>query len=156
MIAGTSCATGKFFNLRRFTKSRFEEPAGGGGQLPYWFEESLLAYVRETDIIRLRQENLISEASMRNPHTKAIFDILERGQGELWLALSWRHYMCWFADMERRISRGHVDVRALLQQVEQHWRLLEDRDVLLEEPRNDGSWVRPWRQAFSDFRKLLG
>lgn len=151
----TSCATGKFFNLRRFTKSRFEEPAGGGGQLPYWFEESLLAYLRETDVIRIRQENLISEASLRNPHSQEILDLLGRGQGEPWLALSWRHYMCWFADMERRISRGHVDVRAMLHQVEQHWRVLEDRDVLLEEPRNDGSWIRPWRQALSDFRKLL-
>lgn len=36
--AGAShCGTGKFFNLRRFTKSRFEEPSGGGGQLPYFF-----------------------------------------------------------------------------------------------------------------------
>ncbi len=83
-------------------------------------------------------------------------NLLDRGQGEPWLALSWRHYMCWFADMERRITRGHADVRAMLQQAEQHWRTLEDRDVLLEEPRNDGSWIRPWRQALSDFRKLLG
>ena len=152
----TSCATGKFFNLRRFTMSRFEEPAGGGGQLPYWFEESLLAYLRESDVIRVRQENLISEASLRNPYSQPILDIIDRHQGEPWLALSWRHYMWWFADIERRITRGHVDVRAVLQQIEQHWRLLEDHDVLLEEPRNDGSWIRPWRQALSDFRKLLG
>src|SRR5215212_6447213 len=32
----TSCATGKFFNLRRFTSSRFEDASEGGGQLPYW------------------------------------------------------------------------------------------------------------------------
>ena len=33
--AGAShCATGKFFNLRRFTRARFEEPGQGGGQIP--------------------------------------------------------------------------------------------------------------------------
>ncbi len=153
-VAGaTSCATGKFFNLRRFTKSRFEEPASGGGQLPYWFEESLLAYLREPDVIRIRHENLLSEASLRNPHSQPILDVIEIGQGDAWLALSWRQYMYWFADMERRITLGQVDVRAVLHQVEQRWRLLEDHDVLLEEPRNDGSWIRPWRQSLSDFRK---
>src|SRR5258706_398830 len=36
----TACATGKFFNVRRFTRSRFEDKEEGGGNLPYWFEES--------------------------------------------------------------------------------------------------------------------
>src|SRR5579872_2303056 len=53
--AGASCcASGKFFNLRRFTKQRFEEPsATGGGQLPYWFEEALMAFLRQGDLIRV-------------------------------------------------------------------------------------------------------
>ncbi len=52
-VAGaTACATGKFFNLRRFTPGRFDEPSGGGGQLAYWFEESFLAYLREPDLVR--------------------------------------------------------------------------------------------------------
>lgn len=67
----TSCATGKFFNLRRFTKSRFEEPAGGGGQLPYWVEESLFAYLRETDVLRVRDEGLIADASRRKPSSRS-------------------------------------------------------------------------------------
>ncbi|MEA2163767.1 MAG: hypothetical protein QOK37_1894 [Thermoanaerobaculia bacterium] len=148
----TACATGKFFNLRRFTKSRFEEPAGGGGQLPYWVEESLFAYLRETDVIRVRGENLISDASTRNPFSQPIFNAIERG--EPWLALSWRHYMWWFADFEQRMTRGDADPRSLLQQAENNWLALQDRDVLFEEPRNNGSWVRPWRQALADFRKL--
>ena len=49
-------ATGKFFNLRRFTRGRFEEPGEkGGGQIPYWFEQSLLAFLRQADILRLRR-----------------------------------------------------------------------------------------------------
>ena len=148
----TSCATGKFFNLRRFTKSRFEEPAGGGGQLPYWLEESLFAYLRETDVIRVRDEGLISETSMRNPLRQAIFDAIE--SGEPWLAHSWRFYMWWFADFEARMTRGEADPRFLLQQAENNWLTLQDRDVLFEEPRNNGSWIRPWRQALADFRKI--
>lgn len=148
----TACATGKFFNLRRFTKSRFEEPAGGGGQLPYWIEESLFAYLRETDVLRVRDEGLISETSMRNPLRQPIFNAIDRG--EAWLALSWRHYMWWFADFEGRMARGEADPRFLLQQPENNWLTLQDRDVLFEEPRNNGSWIRPWRQALADFRKL--
>lgn len=148
----TACATGKFFNLRRFTKSRFEEPAGGGGQLPYWIEESLFAYLRETDVIRVRDEGLISETSMRNPFRQPIFDAIDAGQP--WLALSWRHYMWWFADFEARMVSGEADPRFLLQQAETNWLTLQDRDVLFEEPRNNGSWIRPWRQALADFRKL--
>lgn len=81
----TSCATGKFFNLRRFTRSRFEEPAAGS-QLPYWVEESIFAYLRETDVLRVRDEGLISEASRRNPLHDPIFEAIDRG--EPWLALS--------------------------------------------------------------------
>ena len=150
----TSCATGKFFNLRRFTKSRFEEPASGGGQLPYWIEESLFAYLRETDVIRVRDEGLISETSTRNPVSQPIFDAIAAGQP--WLALSWRHYMWWFADFEGRAARGEIDLRFLLQQAENNWLTLQDRDVLFEEPRNNGGWIRPWRQALADFRKLSG
>jgi hypothetical protein len=52
-----NCGTSKFFNLRRFTPSRFDEPpGGGGGQLPYWFEQSLLGFLREADIRRLQRE----------------------------------------------------------------------------------------------------
>src|SRR5690606_20601909 len=45
----TACATGKFFNLRRFTPSRWEPPGQGGGQVPYWAEEALMAFLRESD-----------------------------------------------------------------------------------------------------------
>ncbi len=52
------------------------------------------------------------------------------------------------------MARGEADPRSLLQQAENNWLALQDRDVLFEEPRNNGSWVRPWRQALADFRKL--
>jgi hypothetical protein len=56
------CATGKFFNLRRYTKSRYDLSPGGGGQLPYWFEHNLLAFLRQEDVLLLKRrgyDNLI-------------------------------------------------------------------------------------------------
>jgi len=55
--AGAShCATGKFFNLRRFTRGRFEaEGDDGGRNVPYWFEQGLLAFIREADLAALRR-----------------------------------------------------------------------------------------------------
>lgn len=68
----TACASGKFFNLRRFTRQRFEEPKEGGGQLPYWFEEALLAFLRQGDLLRIRRLKLVSEANKRNPFAMEI------------------------------------------------------------------------------------
>ena len=67
--AGAShCATGKLFNLRRFTRTRFEEPRGqGGGQLPYWFEESLMAFLRQSDVQRIMPMNLPRLGTSPNP-----------------------------------------------------------------------------------------
>jgi hypothetical protein len=147
----TSVATGKFFNLRRFTLSRFEEPGGGGGQLPYWAEESLLGFLRESDITRVQGENLLSSASGSNPFGQRILQQLSQQPGKAWLALGWRQYMHWFADVERRTSDGTSDVRTMLRDAENNWRQLEDADVLMEEQRNDGTWLRSWRRALAEY-----
>src|SRR5258708_6315723 len=61
--AGASaCASGKFFNLRRFTRQRFEESVEGGGQLPYWFEEGVLAFLRLGDLLQIRKLDLLSDS----------------------------------------------------------------------------------------------
>lgn len=149
----TSVATGKFFNLRRFTLSRFEEPGGGGGQLPYWAEESLLGFLRESDITRVQGEQLLSPASMSNPFGQRILQQLSQQPGKAWLALGWRQYMHWFADVEQRIGEGSADVKAMLRDAENNWRQLEDADVLMEEQRNDGTWLRSWRRALAEYHK---
>jgi hypothetical protein len=149
-VAGaTDCATGKFFNLRRFTRSRFEEPTKGGGQLAYWFEETLVSFLREADVVRVAQRSLLSSSSLGNPFAGPIFERLQKG--EAWLALSWRQFMHWFGDAEDRISAGALDVPKLLEAAEQHWLDLEDKGVLMEEPRNNGAWLRPWRRAIVEF-----
>jgi hypothetical protein len=150
--AGASaCATGKFFNLRRFTRSRFEEPSDGGGQLPYWFEESLMAFLRESDLLRVQQAGDLSEASQRNPYGRRILDRISSAPGSAWLALSWRQFLYAFSDLEARIQGGRADVGVLLKDAEGLWRRLEDENVLMEEHRNDGTWIRQWRRALVEF-----
>ena len=150
----SSCATGKFFNLRRFTSSRFEEPPQGGGQLPYWFEESLLAFLRESDLDRIQKRGLLSGASQSNPFGQRILRRIRSRPRPAWVGLGWRQFMYWFQDFERRFDRGNIDTRTLLFHTENRWRQLEDADVLMEEQRNDGGWLRPWRRALAEFKTI--
>lgn len=161
-VAGAShCATGKFFNLRRFTVSRFDEPSeSGGGQLAYWFEHSLLAFLRESDLLRLQKEgygNLVSYLHSSNFWSEKILLQLNEQPGKAWLALGWRQFLCWFAKTEKTIDSGEALqlVKNWLKEAEDAWIKLEDVDIFLEERRNDGTWLRPWRQALSDFRKYV-
>ncbi len=147
----SSCATGKFFNLRRFTRSRFEEPPKGGGQLPYWFEESLLAFLRASDLDRIKDRDLLSAASLRNPFGQHILEQFGSEPGSPWLATSWRQFLYWFWDFESRFDSGAVDAGTLLSNTENEWRTLGDANVLMEEVWNDGAWLRPWRRALAEF-----
>lgn len=158
----TSCATGKFFNLRRFTQNRFEDPSEGGRQLPYWFEEGLITFLRESDVMRLHKAEYISDFSLTNPFGKAILSNLEKKQQEpspdlqieAWLALGWRQFLYWFAETEHRIESG-LDVHDLLLHAERLWLTLDDELILMDEARNDGSWIRPWRRALIEYRKFF-
>ncbi len=145
----TACASGKFFNLRRFTRQRFEEPkATGGGQLPYWFEEGLLAFLREADLLLLRKHAMLSETSLRNPFGKEILQKLDRakksGKKEAWLGESWRHFLYWFADVEARLHAKEATAEELLKHADSNWGKLDQAKLLMTERPNDGSWIRAW------------
>jgi hypothetical protein len=144
----THCGTGKFFNLRRFTSSRFAEPADGGKQFPYWFEESLLAFLRESDLLRVRKLGLLTTS---NPFAERILAGIP--EQKAWIALAWRQYLYWFADVQARIDRAAVDVTALLQQAETNWRQLDEAKppVFMDERANDGAWLRQWRRALAEY-----
>lgn len=156
--AGAShCATGKFFNLRRFTRSRYEDPAGGGGQLPYWFEHSLLSFLRGADLRRLQENglgHLIGTGASFNHWSQRIVDQFSSDPQKAWVALGWRQYLSWFGKTESVIAAQEPLslVQGWLKAAEENWLELEDRNVLLDEPRNNGSWIRPWRQAINRFR----
>jgi len=149
----TACATGKFFNLRRFTSSRFEEPSAGGGQLPYWFEESLLAFLRESDLLRVRKVGMLSKASHENPYSKRIIKQFDSNPGQAWLGLSWRQYLYAFSDIEKRIREGEFNVNDVLKNAEKSWLMLEEKGILMEEMRNNGEWVRIWHRAINEFQQ---
>jgi hypothetical protein len=154
--AGAShCATGKFFNLRRFTRTRFEEPTGqGGGQLPYWFEESLMAFLRQSDLLRINPMNLPNLDPSPNPFGLQILEQMVIAPERAWLALAWRQFMFWFADLENRLETSAVNPAALLRNADSNWRTLDDQDFIMEERSNDGGWIRPWRRALAEFRAV--
>ncbi len=150
--AGASdCATGKFFNLRRFTRSRFAPPSGGGGQLGYLCEESLLALLRASDVIRVQAAGAFSDATLRNPYTEPILhQIMEN---EPWVALGWRHYLWWFSDFERRATRPVV--RKTIKNADSKWKEFDRKPLYMEERTNDGSWVRQWLRCMTEFETWL-
>lgn len=152
------CASGKFFNLRRFTTTRYEEPSGGGGQLPYWFEHSLMSFLREADLLRLIENGRLDLLGVRhseNHWSNEILNVLKEGQGKPWLALSWRQYLSWFSRTENELadSNAIVTVQKWLVDAEKNWLALEDDLILFEEPRNNGDWIRRWRISLNEFIK---
>jgi len=155
----TNCGTGKFFNLRRFTKSRYEEPSGGGGQLPYWFEHNLMAFIRQSDIFRLKENgfgSLLGGLASTNHWSNKIVKQFDEKPEDPWLGLSWRQYLSWFSKTEEELGKTECikTVKEWLKKSELNWLLLEDKDVLMEELRNDGSWLRVWRQAIAKLSKI--
>ncbi|HUW96163.1 MAG TPA: hypothetical protein VMW58_10285 [Anaerolineae bacterium] len=146
--AGASaCATGKFFNIRRFTPSRWQPAQDGGGQVGYWVEESMMAFLRESDLVRVRSADLLSPSTLSNPYGTEILRMMDQEPGRPWLGLSWRHYLYWFADFENRLANGVVRPEQVLASAEQVWDQLEAKGILMEKRPNDGSWLRPWRRA---------
>ena len=148
----TNCASGKFFNLRRFTISRFDEPnGGGGGQLGYWFEEALLAFLRQSDVLRVRDRGFASAASAENPFGADIIEAIP--SKKTWVALGWRQFLYWFADAESRLRSGIVTAEDLVSIADSNWAAIEKLKppLLMEERQNDGSWVRQWLRALVEF-----
>lgn len=148
---------GQFFCYRqviqpaRFTSSRFDEPSGGG-QLPYWFEKSILAYLREGDLVRMNNEGKLHRDYIKNPFSVEILDQLENDPGTAWLGLSWKNYLYCFAELEAELTSKKI-IRDMLVSAENNWNTLEDEDFLMEEARNNGDWIRKWRIAIRSFRK---
>jgi hypothetical protein len=158
--AGAShVATGKFFNLRRFTKSRFDEPSeGGGGQLAYWFENSLLAFLRQADLLRLRNngyERLLGKLHSDGFWAQKILQQFAQAPDKPWVALGWRQYLSWFSRTEALLDQAVAleTARQWTKEAEDAWKELEEDDIFMEERKNDGNWIRSWRQAISSFRK---
>ncbi len=111
----------------------------------------MLAYLREADLARVRPLGLLSDSTERNPAAQQVLAQLDSEPGKAWIGLSWRQYLYWFSDVDRRIAGGEA-VEPMIATAEANWLRLED-ELLMEEPRNDGTWVRPWRIAMRGYQK---
>ena len=152
--AGASAtATGKFFNLRRFSPGRWDDPSPGGGQLPYWTEPSLMAFLREGDLDRVADAGFLPTASCTSEPAAAIVRNRADNPGEAWLGMSWRQYMNWFQEFDHLHPSPFVQADAFLAACETAWRALNNAGVLMEEMDNDGSWLRKWRLAIRSSRR---
>ncbi len=153
----TSCATGKFFNLRRFTKSRYDDDSGGGGQLAYWFEHSLLGFLRLADVLRIKNSSLhslIGNNFSNNYWSQKIEQNFTLENPPAGVKEGWRQYLSWFSKTEDALSRTENSlnvVKGWLREAENNWLEIDDKGILFDEPRNNGSWIRPWRQAINNF-----
>jgi hypothetical protein len=66
----------------------------------------------------------------------------------------WRQYLCWFSKTADYLSQSENKsnvVKEWLKEAENNWLEIEDKGILFDEPRNNGSWIRPWRQAINNF-----
>ncbi len=145
-------ATGKFFNLRRFSLGRFDDDIEPGGRnFAYWTEPALSAFLREADLKRALNNQVVDLIeARRNPFATGILGLLEATPPRPWVALGWKQYMWWACDFEERFNRGEIDADAWLAVAEANWGKLSAAGVLFEEIPNDGNWARPWRIAIRE------
>lgn len=150
----THCATGKFWNIRRFNRQRFEEPSDGGTQVGYWFEEALMAYIRQADIARLQKAGLLSQRSLNSPACQAILAHMQTNPAKAWPKLGWLQFMDWFQETERLLGAGQYNLDGILDAAEDNWEKVEQARILMDEKKNDGRWLRPWRQAILEYAQI--
>ncbi len=146
-------ASGKFFNLRRFTRNRWnDDPNQGGRNVPYWFEPEMLGFLREADLVRIRREVPLSALHANNPFSRAILGVLE-GDYRPWLADSWRQFLWWFAESEATLGNAPTAALAMIEGAKGRWQQVKEIGIELEEEHNDGAWLRSWEIALKELTR---
>lgn len=146
-----SVASGKFFNLRRFTYGRWDDDASQGGRsVWYWFEPFLLAFMREADLRRFMKEFPISPSHQHNPYSQGMLAKLRDPEQERMLADSWRQFLYWFAQCEAEIGNDVSKVENMLAEATAVWQQVHDVKLPFEEVRNNGEWIRAWNIAINE------
>ncbi|MBI5636709.1 MAG: hypothetical protein HZA03_01930 [Nitrospinae bacterium] len=150
----TNVATGKYFNLRRFTRERWEdEESSGGRNIGYWFEPALLAFLREADIRRYRQEFAIDPSHAANPFSNSIIGKLDAAEREAWVADSWRQFLHWFAHCETVIGNDFAKCSEMVSNAADTWHAVKGAKLIFEEERNNGDWVRAWKIVLNELER---
>jgi hypothetical protein len=170
-----SAATGKYDNQQRWSSKRWDpKKSGGSGTTAYYFETSLLAWLRTEDIVRLDalgyaiglandpfypeirrhiEALKIEPARMvpvLNRNGKALLN--KNGKPRMrregppdWLRLGWLQWLWWFGFVERELDAGRLSSRALVEAARTNWRWLQARRFVATDAENDGSWLPSWR-----------
>jgi hypothetical protein len=146
----TSVATGKFFNLRRFGPERWQDVQTEGRIVEYWTEESLVTWLRENDVLLLRRRAPELLNLDRNPFSAQIVDALTATPRNPWRALSWRQYLWWFADAERRIATNRAEALEILGRADANWAHVDRQRILMFDRTTNGDWLRPWLNASNE------
>lgn len=145
----TNVASGKFFNLRRFVPGRFQKDAQEGGRVvPYWTDGPLVTWLREDDVRMLDRRGIISrKASVTNPYSQRILDILDAGEGKPWVGEGWRQYLYWLQETESNVSGDIARILSLLKAADSAWGAIATAEIYLYDRQNTGEWIRPWLNA---------
>jgi hypothetical protein len=147
-VGASDVATGKFFNLRRFVPGRWEDAQEGGRNVPYWTDESLVAWLREDDLRLLDRRGLLDRAAASaNPYSVEILSIIDAGEGKPWTAASWRQYLFWAQQVEAIIRRDPDQAIRMLEHADKHWMNLREARIDLRDRENTGEWIRVWKNA---------
>lgn len=151
------CATGKYFNLRRFSQSRFNETGEGGNQLPYWFEPNLLGFIRETDLVRILKEKpeIITSVDFKNKWSSIILNNISLTQPTSWIKYGWRQYLSVFGQIEQKIDFDRNFTELLLHNARNNWSTLNSKNIFMDEKNNDGSWAESWLGVIQEFKKYV-
>lgn len=149
-FGASDVATGKFFNLRRFVPTRWEEAGERGSVVPYFTDGDLVTWLREADLKLLENGGVFDRASAApDEYSQKILEIIDAGQGKPWVAIGWRQYLAWFARIEEKISNDRSVAKAILKHADALWAKVEKDEVYLLDRSNNGSWIRPWLNALT-------
>lgn len=142
-------ATGKYWNLRRFAARRWAKKENGfvPNTAPLWFEPSLLGFLSNADVKRLSARGLLPDSSLNHPASKEILAQWDSDKPTAWKAHAWKQFMSWFREYDSNPHPGHASFDDYLASIEMSWAELRSENVLLEDPTNNGNWVRQWRLA---------
>lgn len=144
----TDVSSGKFWNVRRFSPTRwFDEEKSVKTTVPYWNESPLLACLRDTDVLRLDREGWYDTRTFRNnPASARILGILRSQSGLPWTADSWIQYLRWLSNADRR-CKSPDDAEALLERADSRWTVLDKKKILMLDRQTNGDHVRLWLNA---------
>ncbi len=140
-------ASGKFWNLRRFSPGRWqEEPASVKTQVSWWNEGSLLTCLREENVLRLDRAGWFDKRTFKNnPAGKRILHTLRQGTGRAWTAESWVQFLRWICNIDRLLIDSET-AEAFLRRSDRRWVELDAARILFDRD-NDGRHVRTWINA---------